>query len=67
MAVDVDPELGVRGVARPLFKAPIDTVVPTVDQWDVHPDGDRFLFLVPTGTESPIHIVLNWTALLEEN
>ena len=67
MAVDMDPELGVRGVARPLFETPIDTVVPNSDQWDVHPNGDRFLFLVSTGTERPIHVVLNWTALLEEN
>ena len=39
----------------------------SVDQWDVHPDGDRFLFLVRTEAERPIHVVLNWTALLEEN
>ena len=67
MAVDFDAELGVRSVARALFDTPSDAIDPVVAQWDVHPDGERFLFLVPTATERLIHVVLNWMALLEEN
>ena len=67
MAVDFDTDLGVRGVARPLFDAPTGAYDPRIDQWPVYPDGDRLLFLVPTGIERPINVVLNWTALLEEN
>ena len=59
MVVDFDPDLGVQGVARSLFETPLAAVVPTVDQWDVHPDGEKFLLLVPSETESPIHVVLN--------
>ncbi|HXV60054.1 MAG TPA: hypothetical protein VEK15_05125, partial [Vicinamibacteria bacterium] len=67
MAVDFDPELGARGVARSLFEVPVAAVLPQVGQWDVHPDGERFLFLVPAGEERTIHVVLNWRRLLEED
>ena len=67
MVVDFDADLGLRGVARPLFDVPNRANDPEMDQWDLRPRGDRFLFLVPPGVERPIHVVLNWTALLEEN
>ena len=42
---------------------------PGLDQWDAHPDGERFLFLVlvPIETDRTLHVVLNWTVLPEEN
>lgn len=67
MVVDFDPVLGVRGVPRALFDSPIRVLDPTLDQWDVHPSGERFLFLVPTGTEQPIRVILNWQSLLDED
>jgi hypothetical protein len=67
MAASFDPELGVRGVAEPLFESPVGAVLPVSDQWDVHPDGDRFLFVAPTNAERPIHVILNWQNLLEED
>ena len=52
-------------VPVPLFKVPtlnVETV------YEVHPDGQRFLvanLLRPAG-QTPITIVLNWTALLKQ-
>jgi serine/threonine protein kinase len=49
-------------VPKPLFKA-----TPGV-QWDVSPDGTRFLFPVTGGdtTQSPFTVVLNWMSLLKK-
>jgi Tol biopolymer transport system component len=66
MAVDFDPSGGPQGIARPLFRAPLGAVMPNSDQWDVHPDGDRFLMLTPAGPDAPYHVVLNWQRLLED-
>jgi Tol biopolymer transport system component len=58
----------VPGVPQRLFKTPIPAVQLTIDQYDVAPDGQRFLFQVPVGTaaQAPITVVLNWAATLRK-
>jgi WD40 repeat protein len=56
------------GVPQPLFQTPIRDVLPALDQYDVAGDGQRFLILAPTSTalQTPITVVVNWTAGLEQ-
>ncbi len=52
---------------RPLFEGPYLNV-PGMS-YDVHPDGKRFLLLLPAGTETPVtqlHVVLNWFEELKQ-
>ena len=60
MAADVSPqgEAANTGIPRRLFP-----LAPAVLNWDVAPDGQRFLALVPVTpqTSDPISVVLNWS------
>jgi Tol biopolymer transport system component len=51
------------GVPVPLFR-----VESAVQNYDVSPDGSRFLVCMPAeeSSESPLRVILNWPALLEE-
>jgi hypothetical protein len=52
-------------VPEPLFQTDI-AVVPTIDQFAVTSDGQRFLILTPTEeAAASITVVLNWTASLD--
>ncbi len=50
------------GAAVPLFRVETD-----IENWDVAPDGSRFLVSVPPERvrSSPLHVILNWPALLQ--
>jgi Tol biopolymer transport system component len=54
---------GEFGVPVPLFR-----VESVVENYDVSPDGTRFLVRMPAenSSESPLRVILNWPALLEE-
>jgi dipeptidyl aminopeptidase/acylaminoacyl peptidase len=54
-------------VPRVLFQTPITDATPNLDQYDVTADGQRFVVLAPVegDTQSPITVVLNWTAGLK--
>jgi hypothetical protein len=65
VAVEVTAGPGFKaGVPEVLFPTPIENRLP--GQWDVMPDGERFLIVVPTSqsTQAPFTVVLNWPALL---
>ena len=62
MAVPVTP--GSRwesGTPAPLFR-----VEPDIENYDVAPDGSRFLVILPLEKvrESPLRVILNWTAAM---
>jgi Tol biopolymer transport system component len=64
MSVEIDTRQGLRaGMPKPLFPLPEGADV----NWDVSPDGERFLLNVPVIKSSsvPLSLVLNWTAALE--
>ena len=63
MSVDFDALHGEAGTAKPLFSAGL-TVDPQRDQYGVAPGGEKFLFLLPAGSDEPITVVLNWKTLL---
>ena len=54
-------------VPKILFQTPITVATPNIDQYDVTADGQRFVVLAPVegDTQSPITVVLNWTAGLK--
>ena len=56
------------GVPQALFKAPIGAVQLTVDQYDVTPDGQRFLVLkqAPEPGQPPLTVVVNWDSGLQD-
>ena len=69
MAVSMKPGQRLEaGVPEPLFQTPITNVTLGLDQYDVTGDGQRFLVLTPTGDarQTPITVVVNWTAGLAE-
>ena len=58
-----------HGVQRSLFQTPIQTeaLFPGFHQnYDVTPDGERFILPVPASS-GPITVITNWTSLLEAN
>ena len=61
MAVEVATNPAFRaGLSKALFQAPSS-------DWDVTPDGKRFLFAVPTKNElTPFTLVMNWQAELKK-
>jgi Tol biopolymer transport system component len=64
MSIPVEPgSQGGFGVPVPLFR-----VESVVENYDVSPDGFRFLVSMPAeeSTESPLRVILNWPALLDE-
>jgi len=65
MSVDVKASSMLEiGPPKALFQTPV-TVSPTIDQYGVSADGQRFIFGEPLETETPITVVLNWTAGLK--
>ena len=68
MAVEVTTEPIFRaGVPKLLFQAPPLIPSTSLSQWDVTPDGKRFLFPIPTGqsASASFTVVLNWQAGLK--
>ena len=61
-----EPPLTV-GTPKALFRTRLDPA-PQLDQYDVTDDGQRFLFLAPVGdaTQTPITVIVNWTAGLRK-
>jgi Tol biopolymer transport system component len=53
----------VPGIPKSLFQTGI-TVNPTIDQFAVTGDGQRFLLVLPLESAPPISVVLNWSAAL---
>ena len=71
MAVDIKADTTVsHGTPPRLFTARwlFANVGPSRNQFDVAPDGQRFLGTVqpPDSPPSPIKLILNWTALLKK-
>jgi serine/threonine protein kinase/Tol biopolymer transport system component len=74
MAVEITPGTAFRsGTPKPLFQARPDegAVLRTgysVSNWDVAPDGTRFLLSTPAKESSPtpVTVVLSWTSLLKK-
>jgi hypothetical protein len=71
MAVSISAGSTFRaGVPTVLFRTPQRAAQPGhpgMRWWSPSPDGKRFLFLVPEGSqESPITVVLNWQAALKK-
>ena len=63
MAVPVTPGGQLQtGAPAPLFRSDLE-----IQNYDVMPDGSRFLATVPLERtpESPIRIIVHWTRLLE--
>jgi Tol biopolymer transport system component len=67
MAVAVTPGPSIQfGTPRQLFQTPITNLELNIDQYDVSPDGQRFLVLVPEPTDDlGVNVVLNWTSGLD--
>jgi hypothetical protein len=65
MAVLVTLETGLEaGAPVPLFR-----VEPKIENYDVAPDGNRFLESMPLEKtpESPIRVIVNWTTALKKD
>jgi serine/threonine-protein kinase len=63
MAVDITTQPGfARGKPRVLFEGQYEPTPATTPNYDVSPDGQRFLMLKPSEQEAPtqINVVLNW-------
>jgi len=68
MAVDVTTFSGIgSGIPRALFDTGL-VVEPTLDQYAVTPNGQRFLLLKPVAgaAPTPITVVVNWAASLQK-
>jgi hypothetical protein len=69
VAVDVSASPGFKaGVPEPLFPSSIANPFAFSAQWDVTPDGERFLISAPTlqSARAPFTVVSNWPALLSK-
>jgi hypothetical protein len=72
MAVDVSEErIFNASVPKTLFQVPVAHIGHNegglqVLDWDVVPDGKRFLIDTATTSSEPITVVLNWTAELKK-
>jgi serine/threonine protein kinase len=62
----------VAGMPKALFQAPVEILTLAMTgrhrNWDVSPDGKRFLLSTPVAESplTPITVILNWTALLKK-
>ena len=65
--IAVAPTLSV-GAPQRLFRTGIDPGgFMTYAQFDVAPDGQRFLMVVPsTDAPQPLNVILNWQSLLKK-
>jgi Tol biopolymer transport system component len=69
MAVEITSNPVLRaGVPKELFQGPAQSLTPTGLQWDVAPDGKRFLMvaLAAQSAPAPFTVVLNWQAGLKK-
>jgi Tol biopolymer transport system component len=65
MAVSVTPgETFTAGTPRPLFEVPYYEGDPGMPNYDVTPDGQRFLMVFPASTEGPdrLNVIQGWKA-----
>jgi len=68
MAVDIKGNTKIEsGIPHVLFNAALD-VGPMNNQYEVTPDGQRFLIpkSLSETAQTPITVVLNWTSLLKK-
>jgi hypothetical protein len=55
------------GKAEPLFRTRVEPSTGFFwHQYDVSPDGQRFLINTPENVTMPVTVVLNWPTLLKE-
>ena len=71
MAVDITSKPGfAAGTPRNLFEGRYETAIVPIDNYDVSPDGQRFLMLKPIeqtrAAPTQINIVLNWFEELKQ-
>ena len=71
MAVDVDTKTGfAAGKPRMLFEGPYLPTAFSLPDYDVSPDGQRFLMLKPVESQASaptqINVVLNWFEELKQ-
>jgi hypothetical protein len=69
MAVDIATQLGFSaGTPRMLFEGVYDRQFGPVTNYDVSPDGQRFLMVKPAEQSGPtqINVVLNWFEELKQ-
>jgi eukaryotic-like serine/threonine-protein kinase len=69
MAVGITPGPKLSaGVPKPLFRMRPPNTIGTFAPYDVAPDGQRFLVIVPVvhGSSVPLNFVLNWTSGLKK-
>lgn len=66
-SITLTPTLNV-GTPQKLFRTSIDPGgFVTYGQFDVAPDGQRFLMVVPsTDAPQPVNVILNWQSLLKQ-
>jgi hypothetical protein len=65
MAVPLTPgETFAAGTPRPLFEVPYYEGDPGMPNYDVTPDGQRFLMVFPASTEGPdrLNVIQGWKA-----
>ena len=69
MAVDVEEKAETLDVGLPTALFEVLNYAPFVDQYAVSADGQRFLVKVPVEQDSRdrLHVITNWTSLLETN
>jgi Tol biopolymer transport system component/DNA-binding winged helix-turn-helix (wHTH) protein len=67
MRVDVEPgPSGVRASApAPVFAPRIAALFDSRNNYDVGPDGERFLLRRPSGHPSPITVIVHWSSMLK--
>ncbi len=68
MSVEIVPGTKLSaGVPKPLFRVRAPNTIGTFALYDVAPDGQRFLVVMPVvhGSSVPLNLVLNWTAGLK--
>ena len=67
VAVTVSPSLA-AGTPERLFRTPIDPGNANVFyQFDAHPDGRRFVMVVPEAdAPQPFNVILNWQTLMKK-
>ena len=66
MVVSVEPEPSLKlGMPESLFERPYISGGPSEPEYDIHPDGNRFV-MIKELVSSQINIELNWFEVLNE-
>jgi hypothetical protein len=66
MSVDIQSDPSPKlGRPQPLFRTEQYRRNVNLRNYDIHPDGKRFLFIRPERRSDQLHVVLNWFSELE--